>query len=443
MKISPPKNKNYCATIVEIKSTMLIPNCDNVVYSPIFGNSVIVGKDTPIGQIGLFFPIETKLSNEFLKNNNLFRKYEFNADQNKKGYFEEHGRIKAVKFRGNKSEGFFIPINSLRFILTEEEIGNLSVGTEFDVLKDVRICEKYIPRGFREQSNKTKTDKKAVKISRLVENQFRLHVDTEQLKKNIHKLNPNDVISITNKLHGTSFVVGRVLVNKKLNLFEKLLKKFGINIVDKEYDTIYSSRKVVKNQYLSNKEHNHFYQYDIWEEIKNELEENILDGITLYGEAVGYLKDGKFIQKGYHYGCSQNQFETYIYRITHTNSQGKVIEFSWQQVKEYCNKFGMKHVPEFYHGLAKDCFPLYRDLNGDLWRERFLDELLASFNLNDSFCELNNKEVPAEGVCLKIDRLNECDVFKLKNFSFLEHETKMLDKGEVDIETNESEQTNE
>jgi hypothetical protein len=104
--IKKPINNNYCATVVEIKNIIPIDNCDNVVHTNIFGNSIIVSKDVKIGDIGLFFPLETKLSNDFLKCNNLYRKLELNIDQTKKGYFEENGRIRCVKFRGNKSEGF-------------------------------------------------------------------------------------------------------------------------------------------------------------------------------------------------------------------------------------------------------------------------------------------------------------------------------------------------
>lgn len=442
MIINKPKNKNYCATIVSISTLNPLPKCDNVVQAIIYGNSIIVGKDTKIGDIGLYFPLETKLSEVFLSNNNLFRNKELNKDKEKCGYFEDHGRIKAVKFRGHKSEGFFIPLNSLDFLNVSLE--NLDLGTEFDELNTIKICEKYIPANqIREQNLNNKSGKKAVKIDRLVENQFRLHNDTSQLKKNLHLLFPDDIISITNKLHGTSFVVGKVLVKKQLTLKEKIAKFFGVNVIETEYDTIYSSRNVVKNKFLQvDKNHNHFYSYDLWEDIKNELEPFIQNGITLYGEAVGYLKTGKMIQSGYHYGAKNNCFDIYIYRITSTNLDGKVIEFSWNQIKEYCKKYDIKHVPEFFYGRAID-FKTYtnRPITEEelgLWRDNFLKYLSISYSMNDSKCYMNNSEVPAEGVVIKVDKLESCEAYKLKNYLFLERETKELDKGEVDIETQES-----
>jgi len=114
--INKPKNLNYCATVVEIKNKRELSNCDNLVATTIFNSSVIIGKDTKIGTKGLFFPLETQLSEEFLSNNNLYRKSELNKDVTKKGYFEETGRIRAVKLRGNKSEGLLYPLNCLDYL---------------------------------------------------------------------------------------------------------------------------------------------------------------------------------------------------------------------------------------------------------------------------------------------------------------------------------------
>ena len=104
-------NKNYCATIVKITKLIDLDNCDNVIHANIFGNLVVVSKDTKVDDVGIFFPVECKLSDEYLSKNNLFRHSEKNVDTTKVGYFEDNGRIKAVKFRGNTSNGLFISPN--------------------------------------------------------------------------------------------------------------------------------------------------------------------------------------------------------------------------------------------------------------------------------------------------------------------------------------------
>jgi len=426
MILKKPRNENYCATIVKIKNKIPLENSDNIVHTNIFGNLVIISKDTPEDDIGLFFPLETKLSKEFLSKNNLFRKPELNENKDKKGFFDENGRIRAVKLRGNKSMGFYIPLKSLNKMFPDKQI-DLKEGDEFDELFDVKICEKYIAnKRNRSSTNKNKNPKKE-KVSKVVENQFKFHVDTNQLGKNIHVIDPEDYISITYKLHGTSVISSKVLCKRKLNVFEKVLKFIGVNINDTEYDNIYSSRKVIKNDDL-NKAHEHYYDIDIWGSANNTIKNSLLDGITIYGEIVGYLENGGHIQKNYDYGCKENEHRVYVYRITYTNSSGNVFEFSHNQIKEFCRINSLTMVPELYYGKAKDLFDL--DISNH-WHENFIKKLSDSYLEKE--CYMCSNKVPAEGIVLRKES-SDFKAYKYKSFSFYEHETKLLDRGENDIE---------
>ena len=431
-----PKNKNYAAAVVKLTQFVELAGMNNVKGVMIFGNHVIVGKDTSIGEVGLFFPLETQLSNEFLRNNNLYRDPTLNVDANKKGYFELNGRIRAVKFASKfKSEGFFIPLNSLHYIGHQYSV--LQVGDEFDILDGHKICEKFIPKHLQNDRapKRSKADKKLKRISRLVENQFKFHITTAQLRKEMHKLNPDDYITISDKWHGTSWIVGNVLTVRPLTLIEKIAKWLGANVETEQYDYVCSSRKVVKDQYLNTKAGPGFYGFDLWTEIKEAVKEVIPKGFTLYGEAVGYLPTGAAIQKGYHYGCKPNTYHLFVYRITFTNEDGKTFELSDAQIKEFCTERGLNVKKEFYSGLAKDLFP---DIPvGDHWHENWLAKLekQTQFNLNDAMCPANNLEVPAEGVVLRVEKLKEFDAYKLKNFRFFEMESKALDSNEIDIES--------
>ena len=106
----------------------------------------------------------------------------------------------------------------------------------------------------------------------------------------------------------------------------------------------------IKNQYLYKNKQIHYYTTDIWkvgaEEFKSFLQKNM----TIYYEIVGYLSDGKMIQKNFDYGCKQGQHEKYIYRITITNSDGIVTEWSMLQIQQWCKQNGLKAVPEHYYG---------------------------------------------------------------------------------------------
>jgi hypothetical protein len=236
-------------------------------------------------------------------------------------------------------------------------------------------------------------------------------------------------------IHNTSFVVSKVLCNKPLKWHEKILKRLGVNIVDTHYDLLYSSRKVIKNQYNDIDNKKHYYGYDLWEEIAKLLEPNLTEGLTFYGEAVGFTKDGGYIQKGYDYGCNPGEFKTFIYRITFTNSSGKVFEFSAKQAKDYCAKFGLNYVPEFYYGYAKDLFPEISVT--EHWHENFLAKMSEEYLEKD--CDMCVSTVPAEGIVVRKEQL-EIDAYKHKSFRFKEWESKQLDTGEVDLETQESEE---
>lgn len=245
-------------------------------------------------------------------------------------------------------------------------------------------------------------------------------------------------IVITDKWHGTSTVHSNVLVNKELDWKEKIAKWFKINVVDKVYDNLYSSRSVLKNQYI-NKEQKEggYYSEDIWGIVNKELEGKIEQGITIYGEIVGYLPSGKMIQKNYDYGCNvggntePNTFATpehkfLVYRITYTKPDGNHIELSWQQIKDYCAKYSLETVKELYFGQCG------LDGQDEVARENFLLEL-QNQHLEQKCTHCKN-DVWAEGICVRIDGKQSYQTFKLKSKNFLEQETKDLDKGEVSLE---------
>jgi len=435
MKLAAPKNPNYCATVVALDKFVTLPNCDNVKGAIVQGNHIIVGKECQPGDIGLYFPLECQLSHEFVSHNNLYRKAEWgNVDPLARGgFFEQSRRVKAVKFRGHKSEGFWIPQDALSYL----NIGELPLGSEFDTLGDHEICRKYVP-AHNPASTRDKQGRKAPRIEdRIVDGQFHFHVDTEQLRKNVHRINPWDIISITDKWHGTSAVYANVLCKRPLSWFEKLLKLVGVRIQDTCYEYIWSSRRVVKG--IAQEERHtavHFYPSDIWGIVGKEVFPVLPKGVTVYGEIVGYTPEGSPIQPGYHYGCEKGSHLFIVYRITHTDTDGQVTEYSWPQIKEACEKWGLHTVVEHYYGKASKFCTTKPGLIQD-WQSDFLQDVEKEY-LGDLPCIFNNNEVPAEGVVVKADKLYSCEPFKIKNFAFLKYESDQLDKGTVDIETAES-----
>jgi hypothetical protein len=245
----------------------------------------------------------------------------------------------------------------------------------------------------------------------------------------VDRINPEDYISITYKVHGTSFWVSNVLVKRKLKLYEKALKRIGVKIKDTEYDYVYGSRKVVKNEFeTSHKEH--YYEYDLWGEIKDELKDKIPQGYTIYGECLGYTKGGGWIQQGYDYGCEQGKRKLMIYRVTFTNENGYVWNLQTPEIKEFCERYSLEYVPLFYYGKASHTFEL---LNDDNWRRNFIQCLQNRYTEKD--CFICKNKIPEEGIVLRKESGFQFETYKLKSFRFLEYETKLLDEGNVDIES--------
>ncbi len=425
------KNINYAAIVVKVSNTIPLEGFDKIHAAIILGNQVIVDKSITKDTIGLYFPVECQLSKEYLSSNNLYRKSELNKDNTKKGYFEENGRVRCVKFKDNKSEGLFMPLESLTFLNCNLP---LAVGHSFDKINGVEICRKYIIK-IRQSNSTGKSNKgvgKLVRESKLIDGQFRFHDDTTMLYRNLHKIDPDTIISITYKMHGTSGISSKVLCKKPLKWYEKILKILGVNIVDTTYDYIYASRKVIKNNEL-NPNANHYNNEDIWGLAHNEVKEYLQDGMTFYYEIVGFLPySGGYIQKDYDYGCEPNKFKVYIYRITYTNSSGKVFEFNSQQVQSYCYQYGLNAVPELFYGRASELFSDNR-LTLDNWRERFLQ--VIKDNYNEKTCYIcHSADVPEEGVVIRIEDSLDFKAYKQKSFRFLQNESGLLDKGESNIE---------
>ncbi len=437
---SPDHNINYLATIVDIQSFRPHSNADRLKIATIFGNNVITGINAEEG-LFCYFPLESALSSEFLSYTNSFRDKEMNRDKTVASMFEAHGRVRALRLRGEKSEGYIVPVSVLEdfvknFLGKKISPNDFSVGLDFDTIGDHQICRKYIPKGTRMAGTTSKKTKGNVKRyqSKLVENQFHFHEDTSHLKREMRKISPEDYISITDKLHGCNFIVSNVLVKKKLSLKDRLAKWFGVKVEETEYGMLYSSRAVIKNSVMDDgKNNNHFYDADVWKIVADKAFPALKAGISIVGEIVGFTPSGSAIQKGYDYGCGEKELDFYVFKVTYTSPSGDVYVFDHKQTVAFCEKYGFKMPRTFYYGQAKDLFDLKVD---DQWHDNFLQMMMTTYL--EKKCDLCKNDVWAEGVILRKDVPHEWDAFKLKSFNFLGYETALLDKGEVDMETQEA-----
>lgn len=455
MKLIQNKNANvnYLAKIVKIDNfhKHSDPEVTKLKCCCIDGFNIITGIDSEPG-LYVYFPTACCINPKFLSYANLYRHGELNVDQTKTGMFEDNGRVKAIRLRGELSEGFIIPIVVLENWVMSTVNVELKVeeGTEFDSIehdgKTFWVNKKYIPKNTRTPgapgSGNSGKGKQPKGLDKIIENQFRFHYDTVLIKKCPHVLHPNDLISITSKVHGTSGISAYVLCKQELNWKQKIARWLTGEEFDK-YDYLYSSRSVIKNQYYNRNVQGRFYGVDVWKYADDIVRPCLSKGMTAYYEIIGFLPNGGYIQKNYDYGCLPpvgdeaytygKHFKVQIYRVTITDVSGKVHEFSAREVQLWAQMVGLVPVEQYYYGYAKDLYP---DLDpSEHWNENFLSKLANDKNFymecNSPTCD---NKVPHEGIVIKIENMKS-EAFKLKCFKFLDGEGKALDKGEIDIES--------
>lgn len=138
----------------------------------------------------------------------------------------------------------------------------------------------------------------------------------------------------------------------------------------------------------------------------------------------GYIRPDKTFEYNVNYGIR-------IYRITYTNVDGEVHEFSAKEVQQWSIANNLIPVYECYYGYAKDLYNIPEDEN---WSINFLEKLSRDKNF---FMEKNSPDcinkVPHEGLVLKIED-GKSHAWKIKCIKFLEKETINLNNNVGDIE---------
>lgn len=431
-------SKNYTCQVIKLPAKKQVAGLDNLVEVTYQGNSVLVGKDSPEDELYLFFPAECKISDLFLRRNNLFRHFALNDNPGvKPGFFEDNGRVKAIKFKGVISTGFIMPVDSLLHVCDDTDVKDLKVGDEFNELDGVEICRKYIRRvnpgktGF--SNPKTKT------IDNIVDEKMAPeHMDTAHLMKNLHKLSLNTRIIVSYKIHGTSARVFHTLIKRKLKWIERWAKRFGVQVQEEEYQYVSASRRVLKSvgfEELPGKQH-YFKDGDLWSEYaKKNLQGELNKGEAVYLEIAGKTYTGEAIQGGYTYGFDEPV--GYVYRISYINPQGIETDLPYDYMVERACQMGLIPCPELFSGTVEEFITKYgtslmtNDIPAAI-EDIFYNRLLEQPSILD-------KSVVEEGFCVRIDNYPKPMIFKIKSKKFLAHESKALDAGTKDME---EEQTN-
>lgn len=487
MKVELKKSKDfteeYCCSVVKVGELAPVENSDRLMQTRINGESIVVNKaDVKEGDVMLYVSNECQISGWFLGANNMYRHHTMNAnmadveekikenpdflktDEAKAmvGYFEDNGRVRMIKLRGCPSFGVLFKPESL-----ERAVPPIAgcidfeaaVGTDFDCIecdtaitwggdKMLPFVRAYVPKHSEPRQHGQKGVSRWDRLNRMVPGQFKLHYDTAPLKKHLMNFKPQTEITVSVKMHGTSFICGNLLTNIPLRFFKirRWLNEHlhtHIKEARQEYGMIVSSRKVIKNEWSNATHPEGYYGQDIWTEYGNIIYPYLDNGITIYGEICGYLTDNaKMIQKDYDYGCRQGENVLMIYRATQ-HVDGVLKEYSIREVghlteviKARMSDAGDKNVGRIFNILN---IVLYQGTVADLIGEGgdmrdFPDKLADLCNIEKREPLCTGHKVPREGVVVRIEGDEVPEAFKLKSFAFLEQEKKSIDKGEVDIE---------
>ena len=445
---STKANINYLAKVIDITNFLPHPNAERMKIAQVGGYKVCVGIDEPIGRY-VYFPVNSEINPNLLSYCNLYRHTEKNTNTEKAGFFNDNGRVTAIKLRGFPSEGFLLPFEQLENFIADTlnlKLSDIENNTDFDIAvegnKEFWICKKYIVvhQTAQGQPNSNKRQKKVARFNKVIDTQFHYHYDTVRVQNDKWAIVPDDIISVTEKVHGTSGISAYVLCKEKPSLINKIKGWFGNTNI--KYDYLYSSRSVIKNA-TETTNPGGYYSCDIWAEADKIIRPHLQKGMTIYYEIVGFLPIGKYIQKNYDYGCvppeagepftHEKHFKVRVYRITMINVDGYIHEFSAKEVQEWCKANDLTPVTEYYYGYAKDLYNIPVD---DNWTDAFWDTMAndKNFYMERNSPSCSNK-VPHEGLVIKKEDMRS-RAWKLKCFAFLNGEQKELDAGEENIEDN-------
>lgn len=457
----------HCGYVVKIENLRPHSNADRLQVLTVFGLDTCVGLDVKIGDMGIYFPTDLQLSVGFCEANNLVRKKD-DAGNNIGGYLDPDKRnVGAIRLRGERSEGIYLSLSCLEY--TGANLSEFKPGDIIDVVNGKEICCKYIPRKNTPSAGKNKDRLRFKKAD--VAPLFSEHADTEQLAYNLSKFKPGDEIEISLKMHGTSQRTGYLPVFKGYknnwwgrvanginpkkpmgNLTKKLYKQ-ALNYAIPVYDWGYVSG--TRRTVLENYEGGYYGSNEFREEHSKMFEGKLWKGETVYYEVVGFthtgtpimssadnkkLNDKEFIKQygpttTFSYGCSPvddwergpvPQSDVYVYRMTMTNVDGDVVEYTPDFMRYRCEQMGVKTVPVMWKGAIPEdrwiekCY----DCEGQLgeW-ERHRESTPGEF-IKDKAEEFYAGPDPIgkthirEGVVVRIINRPTFTAFKHKNFEF-------------------------
>lgn len=386
----------YCAYVTRIHNLRKHTNADRLLCGECFGNTVIVDLGTDPDQLGVYFPTDGKLGLEFAQKNDLLRRKDENGAP-AGGYLDPEKRnIKALKLRGEKSDGLFLPLSCLASFT---DIKKLQEGDTISVLNGITICEKYVPA-----------------VKRASERTGYLPVLQGYKYRN----------RMEKRLYES---------RKTPNVIRSKIKRAPIY----DWGYVTGTRRVVLDTF----DEGGFYGNNAFrEKHANVFEGKLHKGETVYYEVVGFTDDGRPImnpgnnsklndkeftkQYGktttFSYGCAPDgkeypKSDLFVYRMTMTNEDGDVVEYPPDFMRYRCEQIGVKCVQVFCRTIIPDFYQLPDDVGSPqaVNAGEYVKKLAENFY--DGPDPVGHTHV-REGVVCRIVNRPKFAAYKHKNFAF-------------------------
>lgn len=411
------------------------PNADRLAIGTVGGFQVVVGLDVADGDMGLFFSSELKVSPQYADANGLRPVVDETGTRVGGGYFPASLRVKAQRFRGERSDGYWAPLSSLEF--TGGDVSTLRDGDIITAFNGVPVCEKYVaPVRF----------VGGQPCARKANPFFREHMETEQLGYFVQRIRPGGVAYVTLKLHGTSGRTGYVPDDTapEPRWWQRVLRIRPRPVT--RLTLLTGTRRVVlggRDDDGAGYYGSHAFRHAIEDQLRGQLAE----GEVLYYEIVGWVAPGSPIMAKhdfsgcqdkdlakwgrdvvYAYGQAEGTCAAHVYRIVQTTrgplGQPIEVELPWPAVRRRAALLGLPCVPDMLDApISTDAIAA----DPDAFMARIAELADGPDPIDPSH--------PREGVVLRVENADgTVEFFKAKGLTFKIGEGIAKEEGAPDME---------
>lgn len=302
------------------------PNATALEYAKVYDFNVIVRKgEYKVGDEVLYIPIDSILPT-------VLENIIFGPDSKIK---LNKSRVKQIKIRGYYSQGMIINLEDIATLLGVDRMRRLGTYEPDEDLSVELGITKYEPPAANYQGSLAR------KRDKPMENPyFHKYGGIDNIKWYPDLFQPDEVVSITEKIHGSNIRAGYVPFVAN-SLWRKFLKFMGWAPT---HQWCYGSNNV---QLQSRWNYKGFYGTDVYGKVleKYGVKDKLRPGEVIYGELYGHG-----IQGGYTYGCAEGEHKLVVFdvkRQTETDSDFLSVD----HFQAFCKERGFETPPELYRGV--------------------------------------------------------------------------------------------